>query len=363
MNGVRVKCCYFPHAKLFVFSHINNAPISDFHKRSQTSLSYSHKTLIKIDLKTNHKVKIVTNGKNITIDLRLQKKNVPLRIITFDVSMNRLSYIVVDDKERDRQAVRTFIDTLQKENRLPGTLTFAGECTCASEAFEFLKSQHVDLMFLDIEMPDSNGFELIKALQIEGINLPMVILMSSFYASYIEHSMQYLYRSNVFNFLSKPIESAKIEDAIQIVFARKMELPPYEQPKTEIDKLAFIRGSLIQLDKMQNHTVYKKRRIAVSSIPYLLRNESLLEIYVWDDLNYTLTPKPYYTRDYSISTIEPHLPSQFVKIERSMVINLHYVSKQTDNKLEMLDGKELKIARRYLKAFNERVNELKIVFE
>ena len=77
--------------------------------------------------------------------------------------------LVVDDEPPAREIIRRYI------GELPG-LELAGECANAIQAFSFLQQQHVDLMFLDIRMPQLNGNDFLKTLK----NSPKVIFTTAY---------------------------------------------------------------------------------------------------------------------------------------------------------------------------------------
>jgi YesN/AraC family two-component response regulator len=74
--------------------------------------------------------------------------------------------LIVDDNKMARMALKQLVSQIQ-------TLELVAECTNAMEAYNQLGANQVDLLFLDIEMPDISGIDLIKKL---GNKKPLIIL-------------------------------------------------------------------------------------------------------------------------------------------------------------------------------------------
>ena len=97
--------------------------------------------------------------------------------------------LVVDDEPPAREIIRRYIEQVP-------TLQFAGECANAIQAFTLLQQQPVDLLFLDIRMPQLNGNDFLKTLK----NPPKVI----FTTAYSEYAVEG-YELDVVDYLMKPI--------------------------------------------------------------------------------------------------------------------------------------------------------------
>ncbi|MEZ4883636.1 MAG: response regulator [Chitinophagales bacterium] len=106
--------------------------------------------------------------------------------------------LVVDDEELARILLETFI------RRLP-QLELVGKCKNAIEAIEVLQKQTVDLLFLDIQMPELTGIELLKTLQ----QKPLVI----FTTAYSDYALEG-YALDVTDYLLKPFSFQRFVQAV-----------------------------------------------------------------------------------------------------------------------------------------------------
>ena len=82
---------------------------------------------------------------------------------------NAIRCLVVDDEPPAREIMRRYIEQVS-------SLQLAGECGNAIQAFTFLQQQPVDLLFLDIRMPQLNGNDFLKTLK----NPPKVIFTTAY---------------------------------------------------------------------------------------------------------------------------------------------------------------------------------------
>ena len=103
---------------------------------------------------------------------------------------NRIRCLIIDDEPPAREIIRRYLEQVP-------TLQLAGECANAMQAFALLREQPVDLMFLDIRMPQLNGNDFLKTLK----NPPKVIVTTA----YPEYALEG-YELDVLDYLVKPIQ-------------------------------------------------------------------------------------------------------------------------------------------------------------
>src|SRR5882672_8935778 len=110
--------------------------------------------------------------------------------------------LIVDDEPLAREVISKYI------KQVP-SLQIAGECSNAIEVIEALRHQEVDLLFLDIQMPEISGLELAKILK----NPPAIIITTAFQ----EYSLEG-YELDVVDYLLKPIKFERFLKAVTKVF-------------------------------------------------------------------------------------------------------------------------------------------------
>jgi DNA-binding LytR/AlgR family response regulator len=194
--------------------------------------------------------------------------------------------IIDDDKD--------WHDILERLVHAQPQLLLMGSFTSPVAAHSLITEGGVDLILLDIEMPDINGFEFIKAMS----KPPLVI----FITSHLEFAIK-SYEVNAVDYLVKPITIPRFLQAIEKVVAKWTEKQAQVQPD---DTYFFIR---------ENNSFVK---IEIDKILYLKSLENYTQITTLDQVYTTLIP---------ISDIKEQLPAAlFLRVHRSYVVNISKVT-------------------------------------
>jgi two-component system LytT family response regulator len=115
--------------------------------------------------------------------------------------MNPLSAIIVDDEQLARRGLSVRLRQLPSVN-------VVAECCNGSEALAAVAQHSPDLLFLDIQMPGMDGFEVVEKLQ--GDDMPMVV----FVTAYNEYAVD-AFKVHAIDYVLKPIEDERLEEAVQ----------------------------------------------------------------------------------------------------------------------------------------------------
>lgn len=199
--------------------------------------------------------------------------------------------LIVDDEPLAIEVLKSHLEKL-------GSIEIAGTAADAIEAFDFLNRHKVDLMFLDIHMPEMKGTEMLRTLK----NQPAVILTTA----YREYALEG-FDLNVLDYLLKPVSFPRFMQAVEKFFAvvnHIAELSLHENGTNE--EFLYLR------DK---NTIHK---IPVSEIVYA---ESMGD-------NLTLhTPNREITSRCTISSVEELLPEkEFIRIHRSYIVSIRRIT-------------------------------------
>ncbi len=229
----------------------------------------------------------------------------------------RIKCIVVDDEQLARNTLEDFI------KKLSG-FEFLGQFKNPLEAINFLQDQTIDLMFLDIQMPQLSGVEMLKTLS----NKPMVI----FTTAYSEYAVEG-YQLNAVDYLLKPFTFERFLQAAN----KAIELLKLKGDTSKIQQPA----DYITVNA--DHKVYK---IILDDIMYI---EGLRE-YV-----------SYFTKDeriialQSLKSLEETLPkNRFLRVHRSYIVPIDKIKTLEGNQLRISD-KMIPIGRSYKDLVMKRV--------
>jgi two-component system, LytTR family, response regulator len=234
-----------------------------------------------------------------------------------------LNAIIVDDEMHSCKTLETLL-----ERDCP-QVNIVALCSNGEEAIRVIKQTNPDLVFLDVEMPTMNGFEMLEKLQ--AINFHLI-----FVTSYDAYALKAI-RFSAIDYLLKPINRDELKAAVEKVISR-MQAPLPEQLK-------------IILEKMQ-HPVGSSNRIAFPTIEglQLLPIESIISCEADD--NYTtlhLKGNRKIVVSSTLKVIEELLEDHsFVRIHRSYLVNVKEIEKYMKadgGYVVMSDGSQIYVSR------------------
>jgi len=186
---------------------------------------------------------------------------------------------------------------------------------------EKLQKETVDVIFLDIELPELSGLDFIKAFE----NLPTIVLMSN-----MEKYAVDAFEFEVLDFLPKPIEYSRFLKTVN-----KLEKVFIPNNNTENDSVFFkVNGKL--------------QKIKLSHILFFESMSDYVKI---------ITKEKTYVVLQTMTKLQKTLPNIFIRCHRSYIINLEKVDALDDRVLEM-EGHAVPVSRSY---YNEIKNELHIL--
>ncbi len=231
--------------------------------------------------------------------------------------MNKLNCIIVDDEPLAREILVDFA------GRVP-FLKVTAQCKNAFEAMEALKSHPVELIFLDIQMPDLTGIQLYQSLA----EKPMVI----FTTAYSNHAVEG-FEVDAVDYLVKPFSFQRFVKAVNKAEAlRNMK---------QTNRASVVPSDFIFV-KDGNKTV----KIVLGEVQYLEGMKDYVKIVLPDRYILTLI---------SMQKILDKLPAdQFVRIHRSYIVPLSKIDRIERNRI-VIGEKWIPIGKNYKEDFFERI--------
>lgn len=213
-----------------------------------------------------------------------------------------MNCLIVDDEYMARLLLEEYVRKVPQ-------LTLVGTCENALEAFHRLKTEKIDVLFLDIQMPHLNGLDFVQTLQ----QKPAIV----FTTAYSEHAVEG-FRLNAVDYLLKPFSFERFVQAVS-------KATDYVQFHQQHSALPIDSGTT-------NH--------------FFVKSEGKLVKVRYDDILYIEGLKEYvsiYTSDkqriitlQSIKNLENTLPStQFMRIHKSYIIQLKWLEAIVGNQVEI----------------------------
>lgn len=233
--------------------------------------------------------------------------------------------LIVDDEQLARSLLEGYI------KKLPH-LSLVGSCKSSLEAMAVLQNEKIDLILLDIQMPDLTGIEFLKTLN----RKPLIM----FTTAYKEYAIE-AYELDVIDYLLKPISFERfvlgINKVSERVNSRKQNFP--NQTSENIEKKNTNDYLLLKAD-------YKTYRVKYDEIFYI---EGLREY-----VTYYTTQRKIVVLE-SLKKLEETLPiDTFLRVHKSFIVNTNKVKSLYGNQLE-IDGKYIPIGKTYLESVKAKL--------
>ncbi len=266
------------------------------------------------------------SARDLLVDLRsLQRDHIPHGGVDIPSSTRaraaQIGAIIVDDEELARGLIREML-------RPHSEVRVLAECANGFEAVKAVSDFKPDLLFLDIQMPKLDGFEVL-----ELIGRDIAVIFATAYDSYAMKAFD----AHAVDYLLKPFSAERFEKALE---RAKQRLGQKTPDPTELAQAARPPEQYLQ-------RIVVKDGAAVHVIPV----DKLDYAEAQDDYVALKSEKKSYLKQQTISSLETMLdPARFIRIHRSHIVNLERVAKieayTKDSKLAILrDGTQLPVSR------------------
>lgn|SRR5579883_626153 len=233
--------------------------------------------------------------------------------------------VIVDDEELARYLLREYLARA-------GGIEVVAECANGFEAVKAVSERKPDLVFLDVQMPKLDGFEVLELID------PGVAVI--FVTAYDQYAMR-AFDANAVDYLLKPFSEDRFRKALERVRQRLGGPPP--APKISAPELsAAARPPEQKLERIVVKDGTKVHIIPIDKLDY---------VEAQDDYIALRSEKKNYLKQQTISSIETQLdPKRFVRIHRSYIVNLERIARiepyTKDSRVAVLiDGTQLPVSR------------------
>jgi len=208
-------------------------------------------------------------------------------------------------------------------------------CSNAFDALSILSTTPVDLLFVDINMPDLNGMDFVKSLT----NKPMII----FTTAYSEYAVEG-FRVNALDYLLKPFGfNDFLKAANKALRQTELASPNTTTPVRDVEKADDNNSLFVKAD-------YKMLRLDIDQIIYIESQSEYVRIFMEDG-------KPIMTL-LSMKSLEEKLPADiFMRIHRSYIVNLKKISAIAHNRVIFSKDVYIPVGNQYKEQFNNYVEK------
>ncbi len=237
----------------------------------------------------------------------------------------RIKCLVIDDEPPARELLTNYIARLEN-------LQLEAQCANALEAYEILQVQEIDLIFLDIKMPELSGLDFIKTLH----HRPKIVITTA----YREYAVEG-FELDVLDYLVKPISFERFLKALS-KYNQQAALP---NPSAGIPEADQPIDGMYMYFKVNREMV----RIYLRDILYIESIKDYIKI---------ITPQKTYVTHERISFMEEKLPEKcFIRVHKSYIVSLQKIS-SFGGDLMKIDSHSIPVGRHFKRKVQEVVKEV-----
>jgi two-component system LytT family response regulator len=206
--------------------------------------------------------------------------------------------ILIDDEPLSREILKSYL------MRFP-QIQLADECNDGFEGVKAIQQHQPDLIFLDIQMPKINGFEMLELVS----PMPAVIFITAF----DEFALK-AFEANAIDYLLKPVSEDRFAKAVQKFLDKTTQTPP-----ATAGLLDTMAQSTAQNNRIVVKTGSKVKIIPVHEIQYLEADDDFVKI---------VTAEGSFLKNKTMSFYEQTLDAQqFVRVHRSYILHISQITK------------------------------------
>lgn len=230
--------------------------------------------------------------------------------------------VLVDDEPAGRKLIQQYLKAYPE-------LVLVGKANNGVDAIKVINEFQPDLLFLDVQMPGMNGFEVLTHLE----EIPQII----FSTAYDQYALK-AFEVHAVDYLLKPYTKERFHEAVQRVLQ--------SESQTEAGRLT---ESLLEEKQTypERILVQSGRRLINLAVQRIIRVEAD------GDYSRLITGEQNYLSNYGIGKIEDRLdPKVFIRVHRSSIINIHYVESvdkyASSYDVKMQNGDVVRVSRGYM---------------
>ena len=242
----------------------------------------------------------------------------------------RIRVLVVDDEMLAREKIRTMVEGDPE-------IEIIGECVNGVEAIEAVQNLRPDLMLLDVQMPQIDGFAVLAALKSD--HLPQVIFITAF-----DHYAVHAFEVHALDYLLKPFDRERFNAALEHAKAHIRGTRNGHLDQRILSLLKQIEADSKYLERLVVKTGGRVFFLLTDEIDWIEAEGNYVNVHT--------AQKSYLLRE-SISSLEAQLdPKQFIRIHRSTIVTLRRIKElqswsHGEYRVILHDGTELTLSRNY----------------
>lgn len=214
-----------------------------------------------------------------------------------------INAVIVDDEKKGRDLLINVID------KYCPNVEIVGQAENIKDAFAVIEKEHPDLVFLDIEMPNGNGFDLLKKFD----KIFFEIIFTTAYDHYAIKAIKY----SALDYLLKPIDIDDLQEAVEKVISRK------KKPQQTEQSIQLLLNAITDNRAIQKIVIPDHEGVTMVKVGDIVKCQS--------DSNYTTIYMANGTKLTSTKTLKDYAQMfegmPFLRVHNSYLINLDHIKR------------------------------------
>jgi two-component system, LytTR family, response regulator len=251
--------------------------------------------------------------------------------------MSNFKVMIVDDERLSRRRIRRIL-ALEPE------CDVTGECSNGAEAVAMLEKLRPDILFLDVQMPELDGFEVLHALR---ESRPLVIFASA----YDDYALR-AFEVHAFDYLLKPFDGRRLLESFGRAKARVLQERAGAPDDRVVELLRTISQQQCSPDRIAIRNNGRVVFVKLAEIDWVEASDNYVCVHCGKDTHVIRE---------TMSELERRLdPAQFLRVHRSAIVNLDRIKEMQpwfrgDYRVILRDGTELTLTRNNREKFERQL--------
>lgn len=244
--------------------------------------------------------------------------------------MERIRALIVDDEPLARERIRALVD------RDPDVVV-AGECRDGVEAIAAIRAQAPDLVFLDVQMPEKDGFDVVAEIGVD--RLPVLV----FVTAHDDHALR-AFEVAALDYLLKPFDEDRFSTTLDRAKTQIRSRRPDEFQQRVLSMMEGLRTAARGLERLIVKTGGQLVFLKTEEVDWIQAEGNYVRLHVGT--------ASHLVRE-TIQSLEASLdPARFMRIHRSTIVNLDRVREiqplvHGEYRVVLTDGTKLSLSRGY----------------
>ena len=243
--------------------------------------------------------------------------------------MRKIRTVIIDDEPLAREGVRMLLEE-------DAEISVVAECAGGREALAAISEKEPDLIFLDVQMPEISGFEVLEAVGAE--HAPQVI----FVTAYDKYALQ-AFEAHALDYLLKPFTVKRFKEALKRAKRQIQNEQNGELNRKLATLLEDLKPQTNYLERIVVKNAGRVSFVSVEEISWIEAAESYVRFHVGEGKSYLIRG--------AISRLEAQLdPARFLRIHRSIIVSIKHIKEMQplfhgDYEIVLKDGTKLTSSR------------------